>query len=88
MGRGRGAVEKPQDFGGVMKKLVPPPKKKVPPVMRIKVITAQRNTCVSPTKPIPIILPIIKSKGLTDEIIISMIRFVFSSITPCMTIPP
>ena len=67
---------------------IPPPTKKEPPAIRMSVMIAHKNTCVSPTKPIPIIFPIIKSKGLTDEIMISMIRFVFSSITPCMTIAP
>ena len=48
----------------------------------------QSKTWVRPTKPIPIIFPIIRSKGFTDETITSMMRFVFSSITPCITIEP
>ena len=59
-----------------------------PTATRIVVITPHRNTCVSPTKPIPMIFPIIRSNGRTDEIITSMIRLVFSSITPCITIAP
>ena len=38
--------------------------------------------CVRPTRPIPMILPIISSVGRTDAMMISTIRFVFSSITP------
>ena len=65
-----------------------PPKKKRLPDTKTVVRIPHRNTCVRPTKPMPMIFPIIRSNGLTDEIITSIIRFVFSSITPCMTIPP
>ena len=51
-----------------------------------------RNThirnCVSPTRAIPIIFPIISSEGFTEETITSTTRLVFSSITPLMTCDP
>ena len=48
----------------------------------------QSNNWVMPTSATPIILPIMSSKGRTLDTMISMMRLVFSSITPCMTIPP
>ena len=39
------------------------------------------NTCVNPARDTPIIFPVIKLNGLTEEIIISIILLVFSSIT-------
>ena len=50
--------------------------------------TPQSNNWVMPTSATPIILPIMSSKGRTLDTMISMMRLVFSSITPCMTIPP
>ena len=51
----------------------------------IKVTTVHMMNCVIPTSPIPIILAIISSKVETEEIIISTILLVFSSITPLIT---
>ncbi len=50
--------------------------------------TTQASTCVRPTAPAPRILPSIRSKGRTLDIITSTIRFVFSSITDFITIWP
>ena len=51
----------------------------------IKVTTVHMMNCVIPTSPMPIILAIISSKVETEEIIISTILLVFSSITPLIT---
>ena len=67
--------------------LTPPPNRYKLPLINTVDKIPQRNICVRPTKPIAIIFPIIRSNGLTDEIITSTIRFVFSSITLCITIP-
>ena len=53
-----------------------------------RVSTPQSRSWVSPTSPMPMILPAIRSKGRTEETISSTMRFVFSSDTPCMTIDP
>ena len=50
--------------------------------------TPQMSTCTAATAATPRILPIIMSKGLTDETITSSTREFFSSMTLCMTIPP
>ena len=50
--------------------------------------TPQINSWVMPTRAMPMILPIISWKGRTLDTIISIMRFVFSSITPCITIAP
>ena len=68
--------------------LVSPPKMKSVPETKTKVKIPQRKNCVSPTMPMPITFPIINWKGFTDETINSIMRFVFSSITPCITIEP
>ena len=49
--------------------------------MTYKVTTVHIINCVIPTNPIPIILAIISSKVETEEIIISTILLVFSSMT-------
>ncbi|MNE75248.1 hypothetical protein D3C80_1713870 [compost metagenome] len=49
---------------------------------------AQITNCNTPAKDVPMIFPIINWNGFTDEIIISMILFVFSSITLRMTMLP
>ena len=45
----------------------------------------QAKYWVSPTRPIPMILPSISSIGRTDAITISTMRLLFSSMTPRMT---
>ena len=50
--------------------------------------TPQSSTCTIATEATPRILPIIRSKGRTDETITSSTRLFFSSITDCMTIDP
>ena len=57
------------------------------PVMA-KVRTIQIINWVSPTRAIPIILPIISWTGLTDETITSTTLLVFSSMTPLITCDP
>ena len=54
----------------------------------VKVSTIHMRNWLSPTRATPTILPVSNSKGLTEEMIISTIRFVFSSSTPLMTIDP
>gem|GEM_PF-4511203 len=46
------------------------------------------NNCVRPTAAMPIIFHTISWKGLTELIITSAIRFIFSSITPRITAAP
>ena len=55
---------------------------------KAKNITIQINTWVNPARDTPIIFPVIKLKGLTEEIIISIILLVFSSITLIIIILP
>ena len=45
MGRGRGAVEKPQDFGGVMKKLVHFCRHYIPAIIVALVLGAIGTVC-------------------------------------------
>ena len=49
---------------------------------------AQIKNCKTPASDVPMIFPIISWNGFTDEIMISIMRFVFSSITLRMTIFP
>ena len=44
--------------------------------------------CKNPTSEMPMIFPIISWKGFTEETISSTMRFVFSYMTLCMTMPP
>lgn len=46
------------------------------------------SICVIPTSPMPMILPAINWKGFTLDTISSTMRFVFSSVTLCITIAP
>ena len=64
-----------------------PRKYEAPAKMRAS-MTPQMANCTNPTRATPIILPIISWKGLTLETIISTMRLVFSSVTPCITMPP
>src|SRR4051812_4012255 len=46
------------------------------------------TNCNTPASDVPMIFPIMSWNGLTDEMMISMMRLVFSSITERMTILP
>ena len=50
--------------------------------------TPQMTICTTATEAMPRILPIIRSKGRTEETITSSTRLFFSSMTDCMTIEP
>ena len=50
--------------------------------------TAQMSTCTTATEATPKILPIISSKGRTDETTTSNTRDDFSSMTLCITMAP
>ena len=53
-----------------------------------QISTPQMATCTTATEAMPRILPIIRSKGRTEETMTSSTRLFFSSITDCMTICP
>ena len=64
--------------------MLPPPPNIPITIVSTKVSTPQSRSCVKPTKASPSTLPIKSWNGFTDEIITSMIRFDFSSMTPLM----
>ena len=64
------------------------PNRYMAPELRAANMTAQMAICTKPTRATPMILPIIIWKGDTLDTMISMMRLVFSSITPDITMPP
>ena len=53
-----------------------------------QISTPQIRIWTTATEATPRILPIISSKGRTDETTTSSTRLFFSSMTDCMTMPP